>query len=1230
MKHTLRVFSFFTISLLTLAPRLAAQATTGAIEGTVVDSSGAAVRGATVKVVSSGTNLTITAETTPQGSYQVPNLPIGAYTVTISSAGFKTESHTAILVEGNRTTTVDAKLEVGAAATTVEVTATPLLNHVDTSMGYVLGELAINSTPLGTGSFTQLAILAPGVSADLLNTSGTNAGLGNQAIWANGQRDTSNSFSLNGLTTNNLFNGKSTSQVASSRFTANTGAFGAGGNTTSETNTAVYDQIGQGMATPPAETIEEIRVNTAMYDASQGGKSGAQIAVMTKSGTNDFQGELYDHFQNSAMNAAEFFRNASTAIAPEDKVAKLHYNRFGATLGGPLKHDKLFFFAAYQGLKDTDALSGSSSLTVPLHLTDDRSPQALVNVAQLDFNKTITASQIDPAAFNLLNFKIGNNYLIPSAQITDPTTAAKLGYDVYLQQPSTFFANQANGSMDYIVSSKDRLTGKYYFQSNPTVSPFADSNTSGFASTVHAGSQTFTLENTVILSPTLSWQQKVGFVRSVDYKFTAQPASPLDIGINAFGSATFPGISIGTADNTLRKRLTIGSTFSGANSGVYQNQFSYGTNVNWVRGRHTISAGFNWDHNQLNIINQQNNAGVINFNLFTDFLAGNVTSGSSTRFTLGASNRYMRADLAGAYVQDNIRVTSRLTVNLGLRYDRSGPFTEQYGHLTSFHPDAYNYDATTDTITNTGLVVAGNNAALGTPGVTDSTLTGRQWGIGPRVGIVWSPPNLNNLVVRTGFGIFYDRGEYFTELSPGFGPGGVSGPFGTTVALPFVQQVNATSAGTLSNPFAGATIPPVVTNQTLFANLLPNAAQIKSGMATYVFGGYDPTNVLPYTENWTFDVQWQPRSSTWVLDFGYVGNRSLHQILPIPFNQPGIATPTNPIHGETSSYGFNAVPSIETVKSNSSDGGNTSLRSPYLGLSPNSVLYKAEGIATYNAFQFGLTKRLSHGLQLTGSYTWSHTLDEQSGLGLFFNGNDPLNLRSSYGTATYDRTHVVTVQYLYQLPKVTQMDRSLLGRVGNGWALNGVTIFESGFPYNAFDFSGAVAGELYSHNVNIIDPILPLKPGTTVQQAILQGTTGFDVNKPFLDANAFYIPTLAPGQNGVPPCTTVNGNQVCDTVETGFGATGRNTFRGPFQWRADVSAQKVIMVNDKILIRFQADAFNVFNHPSFDAPNVSSSLYNTNFSTNIPTARAPSSSFGFVSRTLGSPRFIQLSLSLKF
>jgi hypothetical protein len=342
-------------------------------------------------------------------------------------------------------------------------------------------------------------------------------------------------------------------------------------------------------------------------------------------------------------------------------------------------------------------------------------------------------------------------------------------------------------------------------------------------------------------------------------------------------------------------------------------------------------------------------------------------------------------------------------------------------------------------------------------------------------------------------------------------------------------------------------------------------------------------------------------------------------VLPIPFNEPGIATASNPIHGETSSYGFNPVPTLEPYKTY--DGGNTGLRAPYLGLATNSTLYRAEGIAAYNALQFGIRKRLSKGLQVTGSYTWSHTLDMQSGLGLFYNGNDPSNLHSSYATSTYDRPHVITGQFYYQFPTVAS-EHGFLGHLASGWGLNGVTTLQSGFPFNAYDYSGAVGGLYYSHYVSVLDPVMPLKPGITVQQAQLQGTTGFDVNKPFIDPTAFYVPQIAAGTNGVP---------AGDTVETVFGATGRNTFRGPFQFRADVALVKLTRISDRFGLRFQADLFNVFNHPSFDTPSASGSQYYiASSSTNIPAIQALSTSFGRVTSTIGSPRFIQLSLSLNF
>ena len=296
-------------------------------------------------------------------------------------------------------------------SSTVEVTATPLMNQVDTTNGYVVDQLTIQQTPLGTGSFTQLAILSPGVHADFLGGAGSNSGLGNQAIFANGQRDTSNSFSLNGISTNNLFNGNSTSQVGENRFVLNTGEnFGSGGQI--QTSTSVYGAIGQALPTPPVEAIQEISVNAAMYDATQGANSGAHIGVITKSGTNEMHGQIYWRFQNSDMNAAPFFYNASPVIT--EKVPFLNRNQFGATLGGPIKKDKLFYFVSYQGVRIADATDSTKDVTVPLGLTNDRSVQGIINAVQSSLRHHPYASQISPVSLGMLQAKL------PNGQYPDP------------------------------------------------------------------------------------------------------------------------------------------------------------------------------------------------------------------------------------------------------------------------------------------------------------------------------------------------------------------------------------------------------------------------------------------------------------------------------------------------------------------------------------------------------------------------------------------------------------------------------------------------------------------------------------------------------------------------------------------------------------------------------------------------------------------------------------------
>jgi hypothetical protein len=1208
------------ISLLTIPIGHAyARQVQGSLTGTVLDSSGAAIQGAEVKIVNQGTNLRQSTRTDSNGVYTFPDLPLGAYSVTFVKDGFKTEEHTRIVIQANRSTTVDGALQPGEVSATITVTASPLLNQTDPTNGYVLSTSVIESTPLGTGSFTQLAILSPGVNADLLSGADTNAGLGNQAIYANGQRDTSNSFSINAIGSNNLFNGKSASAVGENRFVLNTGEqFLRGGQI--QTNTSVYSAIGQSLPTPPPETIEELRVNTSMYDATQGANSGAHIELITRSGTNSYHGQLYEHFQNDIFNAAPFFFNADPSIPKNQKVPELRRNAFGGTIGGPIKGDKLFFFASYQGVRVRDGLNGTSSVTVPLQLTNDRSATTLAKQFGL------SANQLDPAAVKLLNAKSPlGGFLIPTPSI-DAVTASSLGFDAILQGPaSVFSADQANANVDYIVNSKDRIAAKYYYQHDPSASPFAISSLAGSTQRLVAGSQVFSLTNTTVINPHLVWEQKVGFIRETAFAATDQPLTPADAGINLFGIKRFPGININTSDATIGSSLSFGPTSNFSNAGEFQNQFSVGSNLHWVKGRHSLSFGGNFDLIQLNVVNRNDDTATLTFNTFSDFLTGTVNPFQTTLFT-GSANRYYRSNQFGLYAQDSFKIKSNLTLNFGLRFDYDGPLTEKYGHLTNFDPRKYKYDLGTDTISNDGLVVAGNNHGFATPGTNNSTLNNLQYGLAPRVGVAWNPSFAKHLVVRGGFGLYFDRGQFFTEFSPSAGFG-FNGPFGVTLEPPFVQQIFATKTGTLSNPF-GTTAPANVTgNPNVFAAQVPNLAALENGATPFLFGGYDPNNKLPYTMNWSFDLQWQPRD-TLVLTLGYVGNHGRREVLPIPFNQPGIATPGHPINGQNYSYGFQ-VPGLSTEPFNTSTGGNTDLRVPFVGYSPNSVFWTAEGISNYHALQFSVNKRISKGLQVNGSYTWSHSLDQGSGQGLFYNGNDPLHPQSGYASSDFDRTHVLAISYLYQLPNVAK-EKSLLSKIINDWSIAGVTVVESGQPYNVYDFSGAIAGIFYGTNDFITNPIVPIGPGFNNNSVQLQSPTSSDPGKPVLNAAGFTIPLLQPGQSGVPPCERVSGKLVCDTFESGYGATGRNTFRGPFQTRFDFSVAKMFRFTEKVGLRYRAEFFNLFNTPSFDTPNNNVEFDPTFDPVHNGFRIPPSGRLGIIQHPIGSPRFVQMSLALSF
>jgi hypothetical protein len=1318
-----RLLMVVAVVALCCAPMFAQQ-TLGGLTGTVTDTSGALVPNVTVTVVDENTSLTRTTKTNGSGEYSLVNLPIGSYTLTYSADGFEVQKSEHITVQANRTGTVNASLKVGKTTDTVEVDASPLMNATDTTNGYVMDKAEIEDVPLATGSFTGLATQSAGVSAELSGGTGANSGLGNEPIWANGQRDTSNSFLLNGVDASNLFNGKSTSQVSSARVINSTGAQTSpgGGGGVIDSVASIYLTIGNAIPTPAPETISEVRVNASMYDAQQGSTSGAHIDLSTASGTNVWHGAAYAHRGTNWLNAAPFFFNQDPDVPANDKNPQLHRYILGGTAGGPIIKDKLFAFLSYQHLHVSDQEIGDSFLDVPVGLTDDRSANGLATVSNNSFgsdtylDNPVSSAQVDPLALILFNSPAlpgePGKWLIPNDSLNGVAPTVSHLDNAFLPGTGRFKADLAVADLDYNMSAKDTLSGKYFYQHDPTLAPYGYSMVPGFTEHLDSGAQVVSLTNTFIVKSNLSTTETMGVLREKNWGDNEQAFGPNSIpggtagtgSINMFGSSYFPGISIynvlgqNQPSGVSNVYLNIGPNAEGqsANTGVFQNRLAPSGNAIWTLGKHTVSFGTSYTYTQLNTIDKRTGKGTIATDDFSQFLQGYVVPGSSSTgfyvssFLQGDASRYYRSNQLGMYVQDKWQITPTLSLNAGVRYDWDGGLTEKYGRIFNFDSSLYQYNVASDIIENTGLVIAGNNAN-GTKGVSDTTLTGRQWGIAPRAGIAWQPGfGHGKLVVRTGGGFYYDRGELFSYFSPGYAIGTVTGgPFGVNQQLPFVNVSSCPggsqflyqgyistcggggggdpAAGNLENPYGTALLaPPNNPKASDLSNYLPNAAGILNFGQPISLGVYDRANKLPYTMNYTLDVQWQPRTDL-LIELGYVGNLGRHQVIPVPFNQANIATATSPTLGggpnaQTYSYGYTVqgpagcgaasgytiacapinLPNGQPFLQNY-EGGNVDLRVPYIGYAAESIKYLAAGVDSYNAMQAHLEKRMSHGIQVGASYTYSHALDEQSGLGLFYNGNNPLNLRESYGSSDYDRTHVIDFTYVYKVPTFAKQN-SMADKIFGGWSLVGLTVLQSGQPYSIIDFSGAVGGIYYSTADGITNPIVPLAQGCTPKSA-LTGKSGawFALTGvSALKASCFTLPTLsAGGLNGAIPNN--------DPFETGFTSGQRNIFRQSFQKRADASLVKELTLKDKYSFKYTFDVYNLTNTSSFDVPGneVSQNAgYNPDPVEGTPvlpgTCNAAGigtvsgsfyscpSSLGIVQHTIGAPRQIQMSLAFNF
>ena len=1216
-----------------------AQQTLGSLNGTVLDPSGASVAGATVTVTDAAINVTRATTTQKNGFFQIFNLPVGTYSVSTGNAGFETTTQSGIEVLEAQAKTVNLTLKVGNTSQTVEVTANPLLNATDITNGYTLDATQIAATPLATGSFTQLAVLSPGTSAELLANLDSNAGLGNQPIWANGQRDTSNTFQVDGVDVTNIFNGKSSSDANSQRYNFGVGEIDSVGGEYG-TGTSVYESNGNSLPSPPPEFLQELRVNTSMYDAQQGATAGAQIDANTAVGTNSWHGQVYGTFANNSLNADPLFFKQEAQLSDQgigafpDAYANpsLHRWTTGATFGGPIKKDKLFFFLAYQHGYESDQATGLSQVTVPPGLTDNRTTTGLENALTSWNNGTPISITISPIAAALMNAKLPNGqYMIPSAQNSSPYAYGVT--NATLNGTSLFTTDQATASIDWNATSNDRLSFKYFYQNDPVNRPYGLSAIGGFPLTLNNGAQLGAIDNTISIGPRLNWEQRLGYVRMSSYSFDHQTVQP-DASLGpTFGIGTgspllkqgiMPGLDLLQFANnggTSTPSLSVGPNGTESttiNTGYYQNRLNPSSNLIFQLGKHTLMAGGGYSYTQLNIENNRGGIANVSAYNFEDFLKGeayksNVIDSIDPVSGRNNSDRYYRSNEATAYLQDKWQLTPNLSITAGVRYDYHGGMTEKYGNFFTFNPTLYSVQGTSTTgftVNNAGFVVAPNNRNLaGTPksniAGSDSTLDGRQWGISPRLGFAWSPQrNHGTVVFRGGAGIYYDRGELFSYLSQPYGASGGGGVFGVTQSEPLVTYINGTGK-TLANPIGTPSYLPPSSSPAYFNNVLqaqlntmtgsdppdgPNCGALDNQVnyldctATIDFGSYDPHNVLPYTINFTFGMEWQPANDISV-SIGYVGNRGRHSVIPIPFNEPGIATPQHPIWGETASYGYQVLNQNNTVTDqyggddylaiagepwNTYSGGNIDFRTPYVGYNFNSSLFKTVGNSAYDALETHIEKRLSHNFQAGASYTWSHALDEQSDIGIFFTGDNPNNLRDSYASADFDRTNVFSVNFEARCSELSQSSIPSLSYVTNGWNLTGVGIAQSGEPYSLYEFYGAV-GQHFRRQLPQSDEPGPAHQGSWQSQSRVHRQQGYlprlrrqlhshhrsqrrSPSTTFSPARTAFLSRPAP----IPRTST---------RPTSLPPTSATSSAQPFQKRLDLSVRKAFQITERFTLR---------------------------------------------------------------
>ncbi len=1175
---------------------------TASISGTVKDASGAAISGATVTATSVETGVAQTQLTNAQGFYSFQSLPLGHYDIQVQQTGFKLFRETGLLLDVDSALVVDAALRVGQTKEVVEVSAETL--HVETSstqLGEVIDTQEMTGVPLVSRSYTDLLALQPGVVSSSSGMSGALAGPFNSTgvvmplvsgdlnaggLSVNGMREADNGFLLNGATVQEP---------------------GFGG-------TAVI---------PNLDSIAEFRILTNNFDAEYGNYSGGQINVITKSGTNGFHGDVFEFLRNTDFDASNYFD-------PGNQRGAYHQNQYGGTLGGPIKRDKIFFFGDYQGNRVVQGVS-SGNVTVPSaaeHMGNflDRASSLTGTVVGTAWAQTLQTELGYPVA-------VGENYytsgctlptqcVFPNAQI--PTAAISqpaqniLPFIPTPNPGSTIFStssqalrindNKTSGRVD--GNTGVGLLSAYYFLDDYSLTnPYPTASVPGFAATGTGRTQVVNLGDTKTLGNSSVNEVRFEFVRNnilvnqpQNGGATTMSSLGFTTGANTLGIAVLNPAIQGVPELDFQT-FTVGVP-SRPNRYI-ENTYQVLDNFSKVVRTHTLRFGGAFHKTQMD----QHLSNVVNGN-FT-FNTGTTETGIDfADFLIGAPDQYVqgvaepgngRSHYIGLYGQDSWRVRTNLTLNYGLRWDVSPPWSEQHNQIETLVPGK---QSATFPGSPTGWVFAGDS------GIPSTLAPTRYNNFAPRVGLAYSPDTSDgvlaklsggpgNTSIRAGFGLFYASFEGATSFNQiGASPFGFFYVGGApSFTTPFINRQSGLSQ-TQRFPVVFPPLNASPSNPDTSVNwsvLLPIVSS----------PGINIHNRLPYAEDYELSIQRQFSKAT-LLTLSYVGtqghrllstlesnpgNQALCLFLLNPALNPGGVNPNlaagspgcgpgaedpgagSPIVLATpgSAPGYPGASSFATTRLQAG------FNSPATDNIQSNGYFTTIGNSGYNSLQVNL-RHTSRRLQTLVGYTYSKAIDDASGYGEQIN---PVNHAASRALSAFDATHNFVVSYNYALP----FDK--LGgpkRLTNGWQLSGITRFSTGLPvvvYEADDRS--LLGTAFTGPI-ILDVDTPnYTPGSLSIKNPRSGQSYFNTS-------VFSLETL--GQ---------------------LGNSKRRFFHGPGTNNFDMALLKETKLTERVNVEFRAEFFNIFNHAQFQ--NVQGNINASNF--------------GFA-QSAAAPRIGQLALKLTF